>query len=104
MSEDKRFPMEDYHDVDTVELLKSGGLKPVQDGTYARGFTLIAPPTKIKPGTIKPEDITFFSRLPYNPASSMRELLNAWYLLEQAAPPKILERYAMFTHAFGRKA
>lgn len=103
LKEDMKFPMPKYEYVDPVELLKSGGLEPLKDGTYAQGYTQIAPPVKIKPRVIKPEDFAFFRDLPAGPESKMHQLLNAWYILEKTAPPRILERYAMFTHAFGRK-
>lgn len=104
--ENKRLPMPFRGYVDPVELLKSAGLEPVNKDGYARGYTQIAPPTRISPGMIKPKDFPFFRQLPFESGTTMETLLRAWYLLEsnaQQTAPHILENYAMFTHAFGRK-
>ncbi len=107
---DKRLPMPFVEYVDPVILLKGAGLEPAKDGKYAQGYTQIAPPTRIKPGLISLEDSGFFrDYLSFDPGkTTMKTLLGVWYLLEDNAQKNaqsmyILEKYGMFTHAFGRK-
>ena len=101
--------MKEYRVVDLVELLKEGGLEPLEDGRYGEGYTGISPPTKIGRGVIKPQHFDFFealrSRLPIRPEEfQTRRVAQAWYEHEREAPREVLESYAIFKHVAGRKS